>query len=85
MIEEIIQQIDEKQNEILSNLDPESIVVYSFIKNEYARGNIQENHVFRFVFRSFYRLDNAGLSDDMKNRFFELLAEKQTNLSGTNN
>ena len=80
MIEGIIQQVDEKQEEILSNLDFESIAVYSFIKNEYAHGNIQGNLVFQFVFRSFYRLDNAGLADEMKNRFFELLAEKQTNL-----
>ena len=80
MIEGIIQQIDEKQDEILSNLEFESIAVYMFLKNEYAKGNIQENFVFQFVFRSFYRLDNAGLSVEMKNHFFKLLAEKQTNL-----
>jgi hypothetical protein len=59
MIEGIIQQIDEKQDEILSNLEFESIAVYLFLKNEYAKGNIQGNPVFQFVFRSFYRLDNA--------------------------
>lgn len=78
--EEIIQQIDEKQKDILSNLDFESIEVYNFIKKEYAKGNIQENFVFQFVFRSFYGLDRAGLSDKMKKLFFKLLAEKQTNL-----
>lgn len=80
MIEKIIQQIDKEQKNILSNLDFESIAVYSFIKNEYAQGNIQENLVFQFVFRRFYGMDNAGLSDGMKKCFFELLAEKQTNL-----
>lgn len=80
MIEEIIQQIDKKQEEIVKYLDCESIAVYLFLKNKYADGDIQGNHVFQFVFRSFYRLDNAGLSNEMKNRFFELLAEKQTNL-----
>ena len=80
MIEELIQQIDEKQDDILSNLDCESIAVYSFIRNEYAKGNIQENFVFQFVFRRAYGLDNAGLSDEMKKRFFELFAEKQTDL-----
>jgi len=72
MIEEIIQQIEEKQEEILKYLDFESIAVYSFIKNEYAQGNIQENLVFQFVFRRFYGLDNAGLSDEMKKCFFKL-------------
>ena len=33
MIEELIQQIDEKQKDILSNLDFESIEVYFFINN----------------------------------------------------
>jgi len=79
MIEEIIQQIDEKQVKIFENLDCESIKVYSFIKNEYAQGNVQ-NLVFQFVFRKFYGLDNAGLSDEMKKCFFKLLAEKQTDL-----
>lgn len=36
--------------------------------------------MFQFVFRSFYRLDNAGLSDEIKNHFFKLMANKQTNL-----
>src|SRR5271157_5450639 len=80
MIEKLIQQIDEKQDEILSNLDSESIAIYSFLKTEYIKGNIQENLVFQFVFRKFYGLDNAGLSDMIKLHFFKLLAEKQTNL-----
>jgi len=76
----IIEEIDEKQDDILSNLDFESIAVYSFLKNVYTKGNILNNLVFQFVFRSYYRLDNAGLSDEIKSRFFELLAQKQTNL-----
>jgi hypothetical protein len=80
MIEKLIQQIDEKQDDILSNLDSESITIYSFLKTEYLKGNIQENLVFQFVFRKFYGLDNAGLSEMIKIHFFKLLAEKQTNL-----
>ena len=80
MIEELIQQIDEKQKDILSNLEFESIEVYSFIQTKYAQGNIQKNFVFQFVFRRFYGMDNAGLSDDMKKCFFELLAKKETDL-----
>ena len=51
-----------------------------FIKKEYAKGNIQENFVFQFVFKRFYGMDNAGLSDGMKKCFFGLLAKKDTNL-----
>lgn len=80
MIERITRQINENQEKILSNLDFESIAVYSFIQSEYSQGKILENYVFQFVFRRFYGLDNAGLSEKMKSHFFELLAEKQTSL-----
>ena len=80
IIDQIIKEIDEKQDDILSNLKLESIAVYSFLKNEYAKGNILNNLVFQFVFRSYYRLDNAGLSNEIKSRFFQLLAQKQINL-----
>ncbi len=78
--DQIKKEIKQKQDEILSNLDFESIAVYSFIKNEYDKGNIPDNLVFQFVFRSYYRLDSAGLSDGIKNHFFKLLAEKQINI-----
>ena len=54
--------------------------VYLFLKNEYIKGNILNNFVFQFVFRSYYKLDGAGLSDKIKNHFFKLLSDKQTNL-----
>ena len=76
----IIKEIDEKQEGILLGLTFESIAVYSFLKNEYAKENILNNLVFQFVFISYYKLGNAGLSDEIKSRFFELLAQKQTNL-----
>jgi len=78
--DKIIKEIEEKQKNILSNLNSESIAVYIFLKNEYAKGKILDNFVFQFVFRTYYRLDNAGLSDGIKRRFFELLDQKQINL-----
>ncbi len=80
IITEIIKEIDEKQDDILDNLNLESIKVYSFLKDEYVKGNIQENSVFQFVFKSFYGMNQAGLSDDQKRRFFELLSDKQESL-----
>lgn len=79
-IDHIIKEIDEKQDNILKNLSSEDIDVYSFLKNEYAKENISKNLLFQFVFRSYYGLENAGLSYELKSRYFELLADKQTNL-----
>lgn len=77
-INQIIKEIHEKQDKILKNIGSEDIAVYSFLKNEYSKGNI--NVVFQFVFRKYYGLDNAKLSGEIKSHFFKLLAEKQTNL-----
>lgn len=79
-IDQIIKKISKQQDEILSNLNFESIDVYLFLKNEYMKGNILNNFVFQFVFRSYYRLDNAGLSDQIKKHYFKLLSDKQINL-----
>jgi hypothetical protein len=33
--------------------------------------------VFQFTFRSFYRLDNAGLTPEFKSKYFALLEESR--------
>jgi len=76
----IVKEIFKKQDKILSNITQESVDVYLFLKKEYKKGNIKNNTLFQFVFRSYYRLDNAGLSDKLKVRYFELMAEGKNNL-----
>src|SRR3989338_4741846 len=51
-----------------------------FLKNEYKKGNIKNNNLFQFVFRSYYGLDRAGLGDKLKERYFELFADKEIDL-----
>lgn len=80
-INKIIEEISNKQGGILSNIDKESIDVYLFLKKEYKKGNINNNLLFQFLFRSYYRLDNAGLSSKLKKRYFELLAKKEQDLT----
>lgn len=80
MNHKIIKEIFELQNKILSNIEPESVSVYLFLKNEYKKGNIKNNTLFQFVFRSYYRLDNAGLGGKLKNEYFKLLSDKQNDL-----
>jgi len=80
-ISEVIKNIVDNRDKILLNLDKESIDVYIFLKKEYEKGNINNNKVFQFVFRSFYRLDNAGLSDEQKIHFFELMSNKDISLN----
>jgi hypothetical protein len=76
----LVEEIKNREEEILNNIDIESIDVYIFLTGEFKKGNILDNHLFQFVFRSFYRLDGAGLSDKQKKCFFELLDQKQDKL-----
>lgn len=62
---------------IIANIEAESLDVYLFLKQEYDRSDIRENRVFQFLFRSFYRLDSAGLTPDFKQAFFKALEEKR--------
>ena len=80
MTEYIVKEITENLDKIFANVDRESIEVYRFLKSEYEKGNILDNYLFQFVYRSFYRLDSAGLSEKIKTRYFELLSEKQNDL-----
>jgi len=69
MIDKIIKEIDEKKEDILSNLNSESINDYIFIKNEFDRDNILNNAGFQSRFKSFYRMNSAGLSNSQKKCF----------------
>jgi hypothetical protein len=55
----------------------ESIRVYEWLE---AHKTQLGNPVFQFVFRSFYRIDNAGLTTDWKVRYFEFLRQRERNL-----
>ncbi len=69
--------VDKKE---LWNSLRESVPVYLFIRDEHLKGDVASNHVFQFVFRSFYRLDNAGLSPEQKTQYFKSLSNNQTEL-----
>lgn len=51
----------------------EAVDVYTFLAEQFARGPILNNYVYQFIYRSFYRLDNAGLTSEFKSQYFALL------------
>jgi hypothetical protein len=59
--------------ETVGNIQEESLAVYCFLLEQWNEHSVIENKLFQFVFRSFYRLDNAGLTDEFKKKYFELL------------
>ena len=70
-----LSDIEMNSEEIVRAIGRESVEVYRFLSDEFARGPVLENCVFQFVYRSFYRLDNAGLTPDFKREYFVLLEE----------
>ncbi|KAB7889539.1 hypothetical protein [Poseidonibacter ostreae] len=79
MTEKVLTTILENKDKALNKLDIESFHVYNFINEQYKETeDVRNNHLFQFTYRSFYRLDNAGLTPDFKKRYFELLQEYRT-------
>lgn len=76
-MKEIVNYISENQYFIKNNISRESIDVYCFLQAEFKKGHSSINYLFQFVYRSFYRLDNAGLSKDFKGKYFELLEKNR--------
>ena len=65
--------INSKAAAIVDRIPQESIEVYLFLMDRYSPGNVAGNRVFQFVFRSFYRMENAGLTDEFKSEYFAIM------------
>jgi len=55
----------------------ESVRVYEWLETHKGE---PKSPVFQFVFRSYYRIDNAGLTNDWKVRYFEFLDRRGSEL-----
>ena len=75
--DEIARIINNHTQAIIDNISYESIEVYNFLRKEYEKKNITDNYLFQFVYRSFYRLDNAGLPAEFKTEYFNLLERRE--------
>jgi hypothetical protein len=72
-LHELASYIDAHRDQVLENLDPESVDVYVFLSKRFGECDASKDRVFQFVFRSFYRLDFAGLTDAFKTEYFKAL------------
>ena len=65
--------LNENAEVIVEAIGREAVDVYLFLCDEFARGPVTQNALFQFVYRSFYRLDNAGLTPAFKSAYFECM------------
>ena len=80
-INEIIDIILNNEDAIIEKLDKESVDVYKFLQNQFKNNDVTKNYLFQFVFRSYYRLDNAGLKKKWKERYFEIMQDNRSLIS----
>jgi hypothetical protein len=78
LIPELVTKINKHEKLILDSIDAESVDIYLFIKERYEKK--ETDSIFRFVYRSFYGLDNAGLTDELKEKYFYLLNNQKNDL-----
>lgn len=72
-IENINNYIHANSNIIVDNIPMESPYVYLYLKEQFQNSDVSCNMVFQFFYRSFYRLDNAGLTADFKSDYFRIM------------
>jgi len=65
--------IDTHRVRVIENLDPESIDVYVFLSKRFDICDVSKDLLFQSRFRSFYRLDSAGLTKEWKTEYFNVL------------
>ena len=84
-ITQITTWIESNITSVLAHIDPESIAVYNFIQERFQTNTVAQDLIFQFIFRSYYRMDIAGLSPEFKKRYFELMevCRKQSQLDFT--
>ena len=60
---------------VVERIERESVDVYLFLAAQFERGPVHDNSLFQFVYRSFYRLDNAGLTPKFKKEYFQCMQD----------
>lgn len=70
-----LSEIEVSSERIVDFIGRESVDVYVFLSAIFDGGSISKNLVFQFVYRSFYGLDDAGLTSEFKSKYFALLEE----------
>ena len=70
---EITTIIEQNAQQLISNIDVESIKYYTLLKSEFDKSDVSENKKFQSAFRVFYGLDNVGFNEEFKRKYFKLL------------
>lgn len=68
-------EIEKNSTNIVEMVGTEAVEVSRYIFARYRKVDPAKDKVFQFLFRSAYRIDNAGLTVEFKKKFFEIFRE----------
>ena len=72
------QRLEKNAKVIIESIPEDTIPVYCFLAERLkTTADISQDHVFQFLFRSFYGMENAGLTPAFKKRYFEIMQENR--------
>jgi hypothetical protein len=73
--ESILNSISKYRKVIYDRISEEDIDVYVFLMERFqsSKRHISNDHLFQFIYRSYYRLDNAGLTNEFKTEYFKIM------------
>jgi hypothetical protein len=72
----VLERVLRHRNEAVAALDRHAVPVWLFLAERFrSTADVRSDHFFQFLFRSYYRLDNAGLTETFKAAYFRLLQE----------
>lgn len=83
-IQPIAKQIAKDGQRIVDNIKYESVDVYKFLQQAYQDTDITTNYLFQFLFRKYYNLEEARLSDDFHLEYFKILQDLKNNSKAWN-
>jgi hypothetical protein len=71
---EVLKRVLKLRPRAVASLARHAVPVWVFLDQRFrSTPDIQSDFLFQFLFRSYYRLDNAGLDDPFKDAYFKLL------------
>ncbi|AKG03743.1 MULTISPECIES: hypothetical protein [Salimicrobium] len=71
--QELTSMIIGDYEELINAIPEEKVAVYLYTNRMYHSTYVPEDGLYQFVFRHFYRLENPSLTQDFKDRFFDLM------------
>lgn len=83
-IEPIVKLIRDDGTVIVNNIKYESVDVYKFLQRAYQETDVTTNFLFQFMYRKYYNLDEARLSEDFHMEYFRILEDLKSNIAGWN-